>query len=163
MQSHSWQSPARSTQPTRTIARRGLALGLAVLVVGVATVVGSARAANDYWLAPEPWIGLGLTLVAIGLALSVGLAVVVDFVEPVAIVWRILAVAIAAVVVLPTALIVIVGQPSSGNPGGVGGPNHDPRTLLYSQPEWMWTLVFLTALLAVPSLLVARRNQGDGI
>lgn len=52
--------------------RRALAAafltGLAALAVGLALIFGAVAAAGDWWLARQPWIGLGLDALVIGLA-----------------------------------------------------------------------------------------------
>jgi hypothetical protein len=66
----------------RRAARVGLGVSFGLLAVGLALVVGSALLAGDWWLAPEPWIGSGLTLVALGLAATGDLALAVSLAAP---------------------------------------------------------------------------------
>ena len=57
----------------QVLGRRGLAGGLLATTVGLLLAVGSAVAAGDWWLARQPWIGLGLTLTVVGLQPRIGL------------------------------------------------------------------------------------------
>lgn len=43
-------------------------VAIAVLAAGLVLVLGSAAAAGEWWLARQPWIGLGLSATVVGLA-----------------------------------------------------------------------------------------------
>jgi hypothetical protein len=75
----------------------GLIVSVLALAAGLVFVVGSAVAAGDWLLAPQPWIGLGLTLPVIGLAGTALFGLVLDVVEPIGR-WRWLAVPPALIV-----------------------------------------------------------------
>jgi hypothetical protein len=136
---------------SRSIGWIGLGAGLIALLVGGIAVGGSALAAGDWWLAREPWIGIGLALVVVGLALTAVFAVVLVAVEPVG--WlRLLAVPPALFVALLWGSVLLVGVPTNG------GPDRDIATILYSLPELLVITVVATLLIASP-LLVARIHR----
>ena len=138
----------------RSIGRMGLGAGLVVLLGGIGGVGAAAVLAGDWWLAREPLIGIGLTLLVVGLALTAMSALLLDAVEPLG--WlRILALPPALVVGASWAFMVIVGLPTSGPPGG---PERDVRTMLYSLPEMLLVLLLATLLVALP-LVVARARR----
>jgi hypothetical protein len=60
----------------------GLAISAMAGAIGLAFVVGSAIAAGDWDLAPQPWIGIGLALLVPGLAGTAGFALLLDVVLP---------------------------------------------------------------------------------
>jgi hypothetical protein len=135
----------------RSIGRIGLGLGLVALLVGGFAVVGSALAAGDWWLARQPWIGIGLTLIVVGLALTAVSAVVLVAIEPLG--WlRVLSVPPALFVALLWGFVLLVGFPTTG------GPDQDIATILYSLPELLVITVIATLLIASP-LLVARIHR----
>jgi hypothetical protein len=127
----------------------GLAISAMAGAIGLAFVVGSAIAAGDWDLAPQPWIGIGLTLLVPGLAATAGFALLLDVVLPLGR-WR--------VVALPPALLVggfwvsvlIFGLPTTG------GTDFDVATILYTLPMAMAALVIATIALALPAA-VGRR------
>jgi hypothetical protein len=135
----------------RSIGRIGLVAGLIALLVGVIVVSVSALAAGDWWLARQPWIGIGLTLIVIGLALTAVFAVVLVALEPVG--WlRLLAVPPALLVALLWGFWLLVGLPSGGRGAG---PERDIGTMLYSLPEMLVLAIVVTLL--IPSPLVVSR------
>jgi hypothetical protein len=67
----------------RSIGRTGLAAGLFALAGGIVAAGVAALAAGDWWLARQPWIGVGLTLLVVGLAMTAVFALLLDAVEPV--------------------------------------------------------------------------------
>ena len=135
----------------RSIARGGLAIGLLALLVGAIATGGSALIAGDWWLARQPWIGIGLSLLVAGLALTGAFALLLDAIEPIG--WlRLLAVPPALVVGAMWAFWVLVGMPTTG-PGG--GPERDIGTMLYSLPEMLVLALVTTLLIALP-LVIAR-------
>ena len=137
---------------SRSIGRIGLGAGLIALLVGVIAVGGSALAAGDWWLARQPWIGIGLTLIVISLALTAVFAVVLVAIEPLG--WlRLLAVPPALLVALLWGFWLLVGLPTTG-----GGPERDIGTMLYSLPEMLVLAIVATLLIASP-LLVARIHR----
>ena len=135
----------------RSMGRIGLGLGLVALLVGAVAVGGSAIGAGDWWLALQPWIGIGLTLIVVGLALTAVFAVVLVAIEPLG--WlRLLAVSPALFVALLWGFVLLVGFPTSG------GPDRDIATILYSLPELLIITVVATLLIASP-LVVARIHR----
>jgi hypothetical protein len=109
------------------IARRagwtGLGVGVALLVVGLLITGGSAIVAGDWWLAREPWIGDGLNLSLVGLAVTGVFTLWLDIVEPLG--WlRLLAILPALAVAVCWSVLLVFGIPT-----GFGGPAHDrPRS-----------------------------------
>jgi hypothetical protein len=137
----------------RAIGRAGLALGLLVLLAGVVAAVGSALMAGDWWLARQPWIGIGLTLLVAGLALTATFGLLLDVIEPVG--WlRLLAVPPTLIVGLLWAYWLVVGLPTTGP----GGPERDIRTMLYSLPEMLVIALIATLLIALPLVLLRLRH-----
>ena len=134
----------------RWVGRVGLALGLLTLVLGVIAAVGSAILAGDWWLARQPWIGIGLALLVAGLAMTAIFALLLDTVEPIG--WlRLLAVPPALVVGGFWAFWLAVGLPTSGP----GGPERDVATMLYSVPEMLLIALIATLLLTTPLVIAA--------
>jgi hypothetical protein len=127
----------------------GLAISAMTGAIGLASVVGSAIAAGDWWLARQPWIGLGLALLVPGLAGTSAFALLLDVVEPIGR-WRLLAVPPALLVGGFWAYVLIVGLPTTG------GTDFDVATILYSLPTAMAVLVIATIALALPAI-VGRR------
>ncbi len=139
----------------RSIGRTGLASGLLALVVGIASVGGSAAIAGDWWLARQPWIGIGLGLLVAGLAITAVSALLLDAVEPVG--WlRLLAVPPAVIVAAFWGFMLFVGLPMTGRPAS--GPDHDVATTLYSVPEMLVILLAATLLLALPLVVSSLRR-----
>jgi hypothetical protein len=135
----------------RSIARGGLVIGLLALLAGGAATGGSAVIAGDWWLARQPWIGIGLSLLVAGLALTGAFALLLDAIEPVG--WlRLMAVPPALLVGAMWAFWALFGMPTTG-PGS--GPERDVGTILYSSPE-MLVLVLVATLLIASPLVVAR-------
>ena len=134
----------------RWAGRAGLALGLLALVLGVIATVGSAILAGDWWLARQPWIGIGLALLVAGLAMTGACALVLDAIEPIG--WlRLLAVPPALVVGGLWAFWLAVGLPTTGP----GGTERDVATMLYSLPEMLLIALVATLLLTLPLLIAA--------
>jgi hypothetical protein len=141
----------------RSIGRTGLAAGILALVGGIIGVGVAAIVAGDWWLARQPWIGVGLTLLVVGLAMTAVFALLLDAVEPVG--WlRLLAVPPALVVGSFWAFMLVVGLPTTGP----GGPEHDVGTMLYSLPEMLLILLVATLLISLP-LVVARTRRSRAI
>ena len=137
----------------RSVGRIGLAAGLLALVGGILGVGVAAVAAGDWWLARQPWIGIGLTLLVVGLAMTAVFALLLDAVEPVG--WlRVLAVPPALVVGSFWAFMLLVGLPTTGP----GGPERDVATMLYSLPEMLVVLLVATLFIGLP-LMVARTRR----
>ncbi len=134
----------------RAIGRGGLAVGLLALLAGALFAGGSALIAGDWWLAREPWIGIGLTLLVVGMAVTAVFALVLDTVEPVG--WlRLLAVPPALIVAYFWAIWLVFGLPTTG----FGGPERDIRTIVYSVPETLVLVLTATLLIGLP-LVVSR-------
>jgi hypothetical protein len=143
-------------QHLRRIGWIGLVGALAILVVGLLLTGGSALAAGDWWLARQPWIGVGLTLLVVGLGATAVFALLLDAVEPLG--WlRLLAVPPALLVALLWAFWLVVGLPTSGPPSG--GPERDIPTILYSVPEMLVVVLIATLLMTLP--LIAARLRGS--
>jgi hypothetical protein len=137
----------------RTLGRGGLAVGLLATAAGLVLVVGSAVAAGDWWLAREPWIGVGLTLTVLGLAATAAFATLRVVVEPLG--WaRLLALPPALLVAGFWAFMVVLGLPDSG---GIGVRQNDVRTTLYSLPQLLAVVLVVTVLIGLP--LVIRRPR----
>jgi hypothetical protein len=139
---------------TRRIGWVGLLGSGAVLALGLALVIGSAVAAGDWWLAREPWIGVGLTLASVGLGLFALCAVLLDIAEPIG-AWRLLAVPPALLVGAFWAFVLVLGVPTTG----FGGAERDVPTILYSIPEWFAALTALTIALPLPAIVRRRLRR----
>jgi hypothetical protein len=134
----------------RSIGRMGLGVGLVALVGGTVAVGVAAFIAGDWWLAREPLIGVGMTLLVLGLAVTAIFALLLDALEPIG--WlRLLAVPPALVVGAFWAFMIVVGLPTTGP----GGPERDPRTALYSLPGSLVNLLVATLLIGLP-LIISR-------
>lgn len=140
----------------RLTGRVGLIGGLTVLAVGLLLAGGSALLAGDWWLAREPWIGLGLTLLVAGLAATAVFALLLDAVEPLGRL-RLLAVPPALFVGFMWSIWLVFGVPTTG-PGQ--GSERDIRTILYSLPETLVAVLTATLLIALP-LVVVRLRRAD--
>ncbi len=122
---------------------------------GIITAAVAAMVAGDWWLAREPWIGLGLSLLVVGLAMTAGSALLLDAVEPLG--WlRILAVPPALLVGAFWAFMLFVGVPTTGPHDG---PERDVRTMLYSLPEVLMILLATTLLIALPLAIERMRRS----
>ena len=142
----------------RAIGHAGLAIGLLALLAGIVAAGGSALAAGDWWLARQPWIGFGLALVVVGLALTGLFAILLDAIEPIG--WlRLLALPPAVIVALLWAFLIVVGLPTTG-----GGPERDIPTMFYSLPEMLIATLVATLLIALPLVLSRlRRSASTGV
>lgn len=138
----------------RATGRIGLAVGLGILAVGLAFAGGSALVAGDWWLAREPWIGIGLNLIVAGLALTALFALFRVVVEPIGW-WRLLAIPPALLVAGVWLLYLVVGLPTTG----LGGAEHDIRTILYTLPVSMALLIVLTLLVGLPLMIARARGR----
>lgn len=142
----------------RWIGRVGLGVSLVALAVGSLMVAAAAIIAGDWWLARQPWIGLGLDLLVLGLALTAVFGLMVVMVERVG--WlRLLAVPPALLVGLLWWGVWVFGLPTTGR----GGSVHDVATILYTLPyaiviALVVTLSVLSPLL-IAYLLGRRRRQ----
>ncbi len=134
----------------RSVGRGGLAAGVLALLAGTIFAGGSALVAGDWWLARQPWIGVGLTLLVVGLAMTAVFALVLDAVEPVGRL-RLLALPPALVVGFFWAIWLVIGLPTTG----FGGSERDIRTIIYSVPETLLVVLTATLLIALP-LVIAR-------
>lgn len=141
----------------RSVGRTGLAAGLLALVAGIIGVGVAAIVAGDWWLAQQPWIGIGLALIVVGLAMTAVFTLLLDAVEPVG--WlRLLAVPPALVVGSIWAFMLVVGLPTTGP----GGPERDVATMLYSLPELLLILLVGTLLIGLPLVVSHTRRSGAG-
>jgi vacuolar-type H+-ATPase subunit I/STV1 len=146
---------APSTRPARASGFRRLiwvafVVGLVALGIGLALVTIDALVAGDWWLAREPWIGFGLTAIVVGLALLGVFGAALVLLEPVGR-WRLLALP-PAIVVGFWWMVIGIGLPTTG----LGGPERDPRTILYTLPDVL--IVLVVATLAMASPLLKRRR-----
>jgi hypothetical protein len=140
----------------RRIGWLGLALATSATIAGLLLAAGAAFAAGDWYLAPMPWIGIGITLIVAGLAGGACFAVLLDLLEPVGW-WRLLAAPPVLLVGGFWAFVLFVGVPTSA------GPEFDVATVLYSMPEFLALLVPATVALALPAIVVRvvpRRRPG---
>jgi hypothetical protein len=135
---------------SRRICRAGFVVGMVALALGLGFAVGSALVAGDWYLARQPWIGIGLDLIVAGLAVTALFALALDVVEPVGW-WRLLGVPPALPLAFSWAFLVLVGAPTTG----FGGPERNVGTVLYSSPSMLVLFIVLTMLVALP-LPVAR-------
>lgn len=117
--------------------------------LGLALAVGSALVAGDWDLARQPWIGIGMFLIVLGLAGGACFALLLDIVEPIGS-WRLLAVPPALLVGGFWAYALVFGLSTTG------GPDFDVATILYTLPMLMAVLVVATVALALPAV-VGRR------
>lgn len=139
----------------RVLGRVVLGLGLLLAGAGIALTAGAAIVAGDWFLAREPWVGIGMTLLVIGLAIIGLVGLLLDVIEPIGRV-RLLAV--------PAAALAVVAWFTSSF-AGLGGaccdqPDRDIRTLLYSQPQQLVLLILATNAILLP-LAIARRRRRD--
>lgn len=136
----------------RRIGRLGLGLSLMTLGVGGVLVTGAAVIAGDWWLAPQPWIGLGLNLLIVGLAATAIFALLRVVVEPVG--WlRLLAAPPALFVGAMWWFFLAVGFPTTARVSP--GSRIAIATLLYTVPALILLALLATSLIALP-LVVAR-------
>ena len=142
--------------PLRVFGRVALGAGLLALAIGLVLTIGAAAIAGDWWLAREPWIGIGLTALVAGLATIGIVGLVLNFIEPIG---RI------RVLSIPPALIAGFSWFATYFAGLSGAccrqPDRDIRTLLYSQPESLVVLVLATAAILLPLAIASRRSR-DG-
>jgi hypothetical protein len=131
----------------RRIGWLGFTLGLVALGVGVLLAGGSAIVAGDWWLAPMPWIDLGMRSLVIGMALASVFAILLVVIEPVG--WlRLISVPPALFLIVMWWVLTAIGFPFQEDPPGVA-------TSLYSMPNLLVLAVVATLLVALP-LLIAR-------
>ena len=118
----------------RWVGRAGLALGLLTLVLGVIATVGSAILAGDWWLARQPWIGIGLALLVAGLAMTGACALLLDAIEPIG--WlRLLAVPPALLIGGFWAYWLAVGLPTTSP----CSTRLDSRSRISPSPSRRWS------------------------
>ena len=118
--------------------------------LGTLLVVGAALIAGSWWQARQPWIGLCLDLLVLGLALTAVFGFLSVVVEPIG--WlRLLAVPPALLVGLLWWAALVFGLPTTGR----GGTVHDVATILYTLPEVIVIASAATLLILLP-LLIAR-------
>ncbi len=139
--------------PLRVLGRVALGAGLLSLGIGLFLTIGAAMIAGDWWLAREPWIGIGLTTLVAGLATIGIVGLLLNVIEPIG--------AIRLLSIPPALLagffwIATYLAPSSG--ACCEQPDRDIRTLLYSQPEWLVMLTVATAAILLPLVIASRRT-----
>ena len=133
----------------RRIGWVGLALATVVLVAGLLLVVGSAVAAGDWWLAGQPWIGIGLSMLVFGLAGTAAVGLLLVVVEPLGW-WRLAALPPALFVGGFWAFVLIFGLPTTG------GTDFDVPTILYSLPSALMVLLVATLAIALVPVVGSR-------
>lgn len=133
----------------RRIGWVGLALAAVVLATGLLLVVGSAVATGDWWLAGQPWIGIGMSLLVFGLAGTAALGLLLVVVEPLGW-WRVAALPPALLVGGFWAFVLIVGLPTTG------GTDFDVPTILYSLPSALMVLLVATLAIALVPVVGSR-------
>ena len=140
----------------RVLGRIILGLGLLLAGAGILLTAGSALLVGDWFLAREPWIGIGLTLLVVGLATIGVVGVVLAVIEPIGRV-RLLA--------IPAALLTLAtwfGAYTAGISGACcEQPDRDIRTLLYSMPQALVLLVVATLAILLPLAIARRRSAAD--
>jgi hypothetical protein len=114
-------------------------------VVGLGLVAASAIAAGDWWLARQPWIGIGLAVLAIGLGASAVSGLWLDLVEPIGW-WRLVTVPAAVVVGFWWWVWLVPGLGTTG----LGGPVRDVPVILYSVPDQLDLVLVGTVLMMLP-------------
>lgn len=133
----------------RRIGWVGLPLTAAVLATGLLLVVGSAVAAGDWWLAGQPWIGIGLSMLVFGLAGTAAVGLLLVVVEPLGW-WRLAALPPALLVGGFWAFVLNVGLPTTG------GTDFDVPTILYSLPSALMVLLVATVAIALVPVVGSR-------
>ncbi len=131
----------------------GLAVSAGAIGLGLLMAVGSALVAGEWDLAPQPWIGIGMTLIVLGLAGGACFALLLDVIEPIGW-WRFLAVPPALLVGGFWAFVLVFGLPTSG------GTDFDVATILYTLPVVMAVLVIATVALPLPAVVGRRAATG---
>jgi hypothetical protein len=145
----------------RRLLRLAFLGALGALGLGILLVTASALAAGDLYLAPEPWIGLGLDLLTIGLGLTALLGIIV--------------VAVASqlgrlrLLVIPPALVLAswwtyqLSLIASGRQETFRGPRtYDIPTEIYSTPDQSLLLLGLpTAVIVVLALMATRPARSE--
>lgn len=139
----------------RVLARVTLGLGLLLLAIGVVLTGGSAIVAGDWWLARQPWIGVGLTSLVVGLAVIGIVGLLLNVIEPIGRV-RILAIPPALLVLMVWLVTYFI--PISG--ACCSQPERDIATGLYSMPQALALLIVGTLAILLP-LAIARRRLAD--
>jgi hypothetical protein len=139
--------------PLRVIGRVVLGAGLLLTGVGAVLIAGAAVIAGDWWLAREPWIGIGLTSLVVGLATTAVAGLLLSVIEPIGMV-RLLSIPPALIAAFLWVAIYLV--PLSG--ACCQQPERDIRTLLYSQPEALAILGVATAAILLPLAIASRRQ-----
>lgn len=134
----------------RRIGWSGLAIGLFALAVGMLLAGGSAVVAGDWWLAPMPWIDLGMRSLVIGMVVTSAFAMLLVVIEPIG--WlRLLALPPALFLTVMWWFLSAIGFPFQGEPP-------DVVTAFYSLPNLLVLAVVATLLVALP-LLIARMRM----
>ena len=130
------------------------------LTIGCLMVAAAAVIAGDWWLARQPWIGLGLDLLVLGLALTSAFGLMAVIVERVG--WlRLLAVPPALLAGLLWWGAWVFGLPTTGR----GGSVHDVGTILYTLPYAILIALVVTLSILSPLLiayLLGRRRRQLG-
>ena len=137
----------------RVFGRVALGAGLLLTGIGILLAAGAAVVAGDWWLAREPWIGIGLTALVAGLAITGVSGLLLNVVEPIGAI-RLLS--------IPPALIAAFLWFATYFAGLSGAcceqPDRDIRTMLYSQPVLLVLLGLATAAILVPLAIASQRQ-----
>ena len=139
----------------RVLARVTLGLGLLLLAIGVVLTGGSAIVAGDWWLANEPWIGIGLTSLVLGLAVIGVIGLLLNAIEPIG---RVRILAIPPAILVVAVWLIVYFLPITG--ACCDQPERDVATLLYSMPQALALLILGTLAILLP-LAIARRRLAD--
>jgi hypothetical protein len=132
--------------PARRCTRLAVSVGAGGVLLGLVLAGASAVAAGDWYLARQPWIGLGIALITWCLAFTDIALLQLVIVEPLGW-WRLLAVPPALYLAFYWALYLLIGAPTTA-PGS--GAEHDVGTVFYSHPPTMVIFLGVTVLLALP-------------
>lgn len=127
-------------------------MATAALLSGVALVGAGAVAAGSWAAAREPWVGLGLTLSVVGLAGTQVFGLVVVATSARLRWWRLLAVPPGALVAMWWYSVLAIGVGTTG----FGGPEHDPRVILFSSAGY-WAVVLGVPTAAIVTLATLSR------
>jgi hypothetical protein len=140
----------------RRLLRLAFLGALGALALGLLLVAGSSLAASGLYSAEEPWIGLGLDLLTIGLGLTALLGVIV--VAAASQLGRLRLLLIPAVLVLAFWWSYLLSLIASGTQQTFRGPRtYDIPTEIYSRPDESIVLLGLPTLAIVLLAFLAIR------
>ncbi len=120
------------------------------LGAGVAIMAAAGLVSGDWWLIREPWGGIGMRLITVGLGGSLLFLFAEDVLEPVGR-WRLVALPGIAVGGLVWLFLALVGLPAGG--ACCEQPTTDLVTALYSAPQAIVLLMAAVGVTALPLIL----------